>query len=84
MDAAWPPRLMVFVAILAMIPASVAADQGALRRIIDSDALAESPNSILLDYLLNEGRSALPPTLHQRAVDQIVRALRSHTLVDPM
>ena len=55
-----------------------------MRQIVDSGALAENPNSVLLDYLLNDGQDALPPDLHQQAVEQIVEALRSQTLVDPL
>jgi len=60
------------------------ADATKIRQIVESGALAENPNSILLDYLLNEGKDALPPNLHQQAVDQMVEALRTQTLVDPL
>ncbi len=59
------------------LPAQSDDDEAALRQMVASGRLAESPNSILLDYLLNEGREALPPELHQEAVDQMVEALRN-------
>jgi len=68
--------------IIAALPA--AAEETALRQILESGVLAENPNSILLDYLLNEGKEALPPDLHKQAVDQMVEALRTRTLVDPL
>lgn len=60
------------------------ADEARIRQIAESGVLAESPNSILLDYLLNEGKDALPPDLHEEVVDQIVEALRTQTLVDAL
>lgn len=62
----------------------VHANEAELQAIIDSGSLAESPNSILLDYLLNEGQDALPTDLHEEAVDQMVAALRDQTLVEPL
>ncbi len=76
----WSAALLVLVAIA--WPAS--ADEAELRQIVDAGVLAEHPNSVLLDYLLNDGQDALPPDLHQQAVEQIVEALRSQTLVDPL
>jgi len=69
---------------LTIATSPAAADEAQMQRIVDSGALAKSPNSILLDYLLNDGKDALPPELHKQAVDQIVEALRTQTLVDPL
>lgn len=65
-------------------PQTVEANEAEIRLIVDAGALAESPNSILLDYLLNEGKNALSPELQEQAVNQMVEALRTQTLVDPL
>ncbi len=73
-------------ALLALVTIAwpAAAEEARLRQMVDAGVLAEHPNSILLDYLLNDGKDALPPDLRQQAVEQIVEALRSQTLVDPL
>ena len=69
---------------LTIAASPTAADETEMRRIVASGSLAQSPNSLLLDYLLNDGKDALPPDLHKQAVDQIIEALRTQTLVDPL
>ncbi len=78
------PWSLVALTVGFLLPAWLAAADFKLRSLVESGVLAESPNSVLLDYLLHEGKNALPPDVHQLAVDQIVEALRSQTLVDPL
>jgi len=75
---------VVLLIVLTPAASPAASDEVALRQIVESGALAESPNSVLLDYLLKEGKDTLIPELHRQAVDQIVEALRTQTLVDPL
>ena len=77
-------RALVVLALGLLSAGWLGASDAELRSLVESGVLAESPNSVLLDYLLNEGKDTLPTDLHQLAVDQIVEALRTQTLVDPM
>ena len=75
---------LVGLSVALWFPAGSGASDAEMRSLVETGVLARSPNSVLLDYLLNEGNDALPPDLHKLAVDQIIEALRTQTLVDPM
>lgn len=75
---------LVGLSVALWFPAGSGASDAEMRSLVETGVLAQSPNSVLLDFLLNEGSDALPPDLHKLAVDQIVEALRTQTLVDPM
>jgi hypothetical protein len=78
----WLIALSVSLALLS--PSGASADLAAAEKLVKSGSLATQPNAVLLEYLLNEGHDKLPPELHERAVAQIVSALRAKTLVDPL
>jgi hypothetical protein len=56
----------------------------AIRKIVDSGVLGQSPNSVVLEFLLSEGDGVLPADLQDAAVEQMVESLRTQTLVDPL
>lgn len=71
------------LASLLVVPAGFAAPDE-VRQIVDSGSLAREPNAVLLQFLREEGRDAVEPDLRERAIDQMMEALREKTLVDPL
>lgn len=69
-------------ALLALPPAQASTEE--VRTIVDSRALADEPNPVLLQFLRHEGREAVNGELRERAIDQMLEALRQKTLVDPL
>ncbi|UCF37302.1 MAG: HEAT repeat domain-containing protein [Acidobacteriota bacterium] len=48
---------------------------------LEAGALSQSYNPVLLDYLLEEGKSQLPEEQHKQAVDQLLTALKANVQV---
>ncbi|NHZ72962.1 MAG: hypothetical protein GWP16_00625 [Nitrospirae bacterium] len=79
-------RLMTlaFTVILFSLSNTASGDAVTLRGIVDTGGLGQSPNSVVLEFLLNEGNGVLPADLQDEAVEQLVDSLRSQTLIDPL
>ncbi len=73
-----------FNAILLSLPIAASADEVALRKIVASGALGQSPNSVVLEFLLNEGNGILPADLHDEAVEQLVSVMPTMAFITPV
>lgn len=56
---------------------------GSVDEMLESKALVQAYNPELLDFLLEEGRDALPPAQHEAALDQLVTALKQDVDITP-
>jgi len=54
-----------------------------VEEMLEAKALVDAYNPELLDYLLEEGRDALPPEQRQAALDQLVTALKQDIEITP-
>ncbi len=52
-------------------------------QILKSKQLQSSYNPVVLDYLLNEGKRALPEATRKEAIDQLVTALKQDIVITP-
>lgn len=68
----------------AAVVSPTGAEASEARRIVDSGALAQQPNPVLLEFLRHEGREVVEEDLRERAIAQMVEALREETLVNPL
>src|SRR3972149_699058 len=67
--------LLVLILVAAVPGRFVRASADPLAELLDSGALSKAYNSVLLGYLLREGRTALPDEIRTRAVQQLVTGL---------
>lgn len=89
------PRNVRFAAVLALgfgllagaVPAATAADEPEawrpLAELLDSGALRDAANPVVLDFLLGEAGAAVPAEVRGRAVEDLTAALREDALVSP-
>ncbi|MDX1582035.1 MAG: hypothetical protein R3338_00380, partial [Thermoanaerobaculia bacterium] len=73
--------LPLFLVVTLLQPVPAMADT--VDEILETEALATSYNPVLLDYLLNEGRDALPDEQRKKAIDQLVTALKADIEITP-
>ncbi len=68
---------------IGLMVAATPAAADSVQEMLDADALVAAYNPELLDFLLEEGRDALPPEQRQAALDQLVTALRQDVDITP-
>lgn len=77
-----PVRTSVLVAAFAFLVSSTAFPEST-DDLLKAKQLQSSYNPVVLDFLLNEGKSALPEAQRKEAIDQLVTALKQDIVITP-